>query len=82
MNRRRVVELAFLLPWVGAFLLTPPVVIIWKTWSSAADFPLLIVYIFACWLALIVAGGIVARRLEWTVDTRAPNAITREGEER
>jgi len=79
---RRIAELAFLLPWVGAFLLTPPVVIIWQTWSRVADFPLFIVYLFVCWLALIIVGGIVARRLDWPVDVRARNVIAREGEDR
>jgi hypothetical protein len=82
MNRSRIVEFAFLLPWVGVFLLTPPVVIVWQTWSRAAGFPLFIVYIFVCWLALIVTGGLVARRLEWPVGTRARNAAAREGDER
>ena len=82
MTRRRVVEIAFLLPWVGVFLLTPPVVIIWQTWSRASGFPLFIVYIFVCWLALIAAGGLVVRRLEWSADGRAQNVIAREGEER
>jgi hypothetical protein len=65
MSPRRAGELAFLLPWVGAFLLTPPVLIILRTWSKAAGFPLFVLYIFACWLALIVAGALVARRLPW-----------------
>ncbi len=82
MSRQRIAELAFLLPWVGAFLLTPPVVIILQTWSRVAGFPLFIVYIFVCWFALIVVGGIVARRLEWPVDARARNAAAREGEDR
>ncbi len=79
---RRMAELAFLLPWVGAFLLTPPVVIIWQTWSRASGFPLFIIYLFVCWLALIIVAGVVARRLEWPVDVRARNVIAREGEDR
>jgi hypothetical protein len=81
MTPRRVVEFAFLLPWVGVFLLTPPVVIIWQTWSRAAGFPLFIVYIFVCWLALVVTGGVVARRLEWP-GARARNVAARESDER
>lgn len=63
--RRRAVELAFLLPWVGVFLLTPPVVLMLQTWSKAAGFPLFIVYIFVCWFGLIVAGGVIAMRIVW-----------------
>ncbi len=69
-------------PGSGVFLLTPPVVIIWQTWSRAAGFPLFIIYLFVCWLALIVAGGIVARRLEWPADSRGRNAASRESDDR
>jgi hypothetical protein len=73
---------AFVLPWAGAFLLTPPMVIIWQTWQRAAGIPLFIIYIFVCWTALIVAGGLVARRLQWSTESGAPDSIVRDGEER
>jgi hypothetical protein len=82
MTRRRMTEIAFLLPWVGAFLLTPPVVIIWQTWSRAADLPLFTIYIFVCWLALIIAGAIVALRVDWATEDRARNVVGRDSEER
>ncbi len=63
MNRRRLVESAFLLPWVGVFLLSPPLVLILRAWSKASGFPLFIVYIFVCWALLIVFGGILSARL-------------------
>jgi hypothetical protein len=63
MNRHRLVEAGFLLPWVGAFLLTPPVILILHTWSEAAGWPLFIIYIFVLWLVLIVLGGILSVRL-------------------
>lgn len=84
MSRRRTVELAFLLPWIGAFLLTPPMVIILQTWSGASGFPLFIIYIFACWLALIVAGRALSVRLALLDDAapRQDGPIVRENETR
>lgn len=63
MNRRRLTEMAFLLPWLGAFLLLPPAVLIVQAWSRAAGMPLFIIYIFVCWVLLIVLGGILSTRL-------------------
>jgi hypothetical protein len=82
-NRRRTADLAFLLPWVGAFLLTPPMVIILQTWARVSGFPLFILYLFICWLLLIVAGGIVAALLPWHEDARArrDGAIVRESDD-
>ena len=84
MSNRRTVELAFLLPWAGVFLLTPPMVIILQTWSEAAGFPLFIVYIFACWLALIAASVVVSRRLAQREDAilRDNGPVVRGAEER
>lgn len=64
MSGRRLTEAAFLLPWVGAFLLTPPFVVIFQVWSEHSGFPLFIVYVFTCWIALIIAGGAVYSRLD------------------
>ncbi len=72
MNQRRLADLAFLIPWIGAFLLTPPMIVILQAWSKAAGFPLHIVYIFVCWLALIVAGRVVTARLAWRDDALPP----------
>jgi hypothetical protein len=74
-NRHRLVEAAFLLPWLGAFLLTPPVILILHSWSEAAGFPLFIIYTFVCWLALIILGGILSVRL-----SRLEDASVDEGE--
>lgn len=64
MSGRRLIEAAFLLPWFGVFLLTPPVVVIFQAWSELSGFPLFIVYVFTCWIALIIAGGVVYSRLD------------------
>ena len=63
MNRRRLQEITFMLPVFGFFLLLPPVVTIWQALSRAAGFPLFLVYIFACWFALIAVAFALSRRL-------------------
>lgn len=79
MTRRRLVELGLLLPWAGTFLLTPPAVIIVQTWARAAGIPLFTIYLFACWLALIVIGGVLTAKL---ARLEEPPAATRAGDER
>ncbi len=56
--------------------------IIWQTWARAADYPLFIIYLFVCWLLLIIAGGLVAWRLQWPGDARPQNAPARDGDDR
>jgi hypothetical protein len=75
---RRLVELAFVLPFLGAFLLTPPAVVIVQSWGRAAGFPLFIVYVFVCWAALIAAGAAISVRLGRMDDAAAGR--TRRGE--
>ena len=72
MSGRRLTEAAFLLPWVGVFLLTPPLLVIFQTWSQIAGFPLFIIYVFVCWFVLIVAGGVLCARLARLEDTDRP----------
>jgi hypothetical protein len=81
-NRRRLVEIAFLLPFVGAFLLTPPAILILETWSRTAGFPLFIIYIFVCWIGLIVLGGIMSARLARLEDASSgEGGMMRRGDE-
>ena len=56
---RRLAEIAFVVPWIGVFLLTPPVILVVQNWSLASGLPLFHIYLFACWAILIA----VARRL-------------------
>lgn len=63
MSRRRLQEMAFMLPVFGFFLLVPPVVTIWQALSRSTGVPLFLLYIFACWFALIAAAFILSRRL-------------------
>jgi hypothetical protein len=71
MNRRRLVERARVLPWAGAFLLTPPVLLVPQAWARAWEGSAFLVYIFMVWLMLIVLAGVAAGRLA-AVEVAAP----------
>lgn len=62
-NPRRLAEIAFIVPWIGVFLLTPPIILIVQNWSLASGLPLFHIYLFACWAALIVAAWRLSVRL-------------------
>jgi hypothetical protein len=52
-----------LLPIVGLFLLMPPVITLFAARIDVFGVPLIVVYMFGVWLAVIVCGGLLARRL-------------------
>jgi hypothetical protein len=70
MSRRRLQEIAFMLPVFGLFLLLPPVVTIWQALSRATGFPLFLGYIFVCWFALIALAFALSRRLRLIEEPR------------
>ncbi|MYZ47561.1 hypothetical protein [Propylenella binzhouense] len=74
MRERRLHEFAFLLPWLGVFLTTPPTILALASWSRAAGFPVFIVYIFAVWAMLIAAAFLLARRLPWSDERQGADA--------
>jgi hypothetical protein len=74
---RRLQDAAFLLPCLGLILFTPPLLAIFDVPATLAGVPLLLIYCFACWLGLIVAGWRLSVALE-----RASGAQPRPREER
>lgn len=52
-----------LLPAIGAFLLMPPVITLFAGAQQVAGVPLIVVYLFGVWLALIACAALLARRL-------------------
>jgi hypothetical protein len=60
---RRLIEIAFLLPILGLFLLTPPIILVVQAFGRVTGFPLFIVYLFTCWALLIAAGAALSIRL-------------------
>lgn len=56
-------ERAFFLPILGFTLLTPPFILLFNHDIELFGVPLLYLYSFLIWLALIVAGKLLADRL-------------------
>lgn len=61
----RVRDAAVLLPILGLALLVPPVITLFaKAQLGVAGVPLVVVYVFTTWIALIAAAAALARKLE------------------
>jgi hypothetical protein len=56
LSGRKVREAAIVLPVAGVFLLMPPVIHVFATHASVAGIPIIIVYLFAVWFALIICA--------------------------
>jgi hypothetical protein len=56
-------DLASLLPFVAIFLLAPPIILIFAKPVLVAGMPLIAVYLFGVWAAVIVCAFLVARHL-------------------
>lgn len=59
----RVHDAARLLPMLGALLLMPPIISLFVVNASIAGVPLIVVYLFGTWVALIGGAAWLARRL-------------------
>lgn len=55
--------LAVLVPLLGAFLLLPPAVLLFASDLRVLGLPVIVLYLFAVWAALIAATFVVGRRL-------------------
>ena len=55
-DKSRTRDLAILLPWLGAFLFMPPVLLLFRPTVNLLGVPLLPVYIFVMWFVLILAS--------------------------
>ena len=56
-------DAAILLPLLGLFLLMPPMIALFAVNLDIAGLPLIVVYVFGIWLALVVCAALLARRL-------------------
>lgn len=66
---RRVHDLARIVPVFGAVLLMPPLIGLFARPDIAPfGIPLIVVYLFGLWLALIVGALLITRRLKRTGD--------------
>lgn len=57
-------DAAAILPFLGLVLFFPPLVYIFTAPLTVAGIPLIVVYIFGVWAAMILATFLVARRLK------------------
>ena len=60
---QRLRDAAALLPAIGVFLFMPPAITLFTGGSEVAGVPLIVIYIFGVWLALIVCAALLAHRL-------------------
>lgn len=60
---RRLSDIAVLAPILGLVLLTPPVIGLFATRGTIFGAPVILIYLFTVWLALILAAAILSRRL-------------------
>ena len=59
----RTIDAARILPILGVFLLMPPIVTLFAVHVDIGGVPLIVVYLFGVWLALIACAAWFARRL-------------------
>lgn len=60
---QRAEDAATILPFAAAALLVPPAILIFAVPASLAGIPLIMIYIFGLWAAVIGAAFLLARRL-------------------
>ncbi len=75
-SRRKLEFLAFLLPVGGAVLILPPLVLIANVSTTVFGVPAIIAYLFAVWLALVVAAFVLQRALGGLQETEVETEIS------
>jgi hypothetical protein len=65
-------DVATVLPFLAMALMLPPLVLIFTAPVRLAGVPLIVVYVFGVWVALIAAAYLVARRLKPNADKDDP----------
>lgn len=71
-RRERLADLAILLPLLGAFALLSPLVRAFAQPLEVAGAPLIVVYIFGVWAALILVAALLARSIPTTARKPEP----------
>ena len=59
-------DAAVALPLFGVFLLMPPLITLFASGLDIHGVPLIVVYVFSVWIALIVCAALLAKRLDPT----------------
>ena len=56
-------DAAVVLPLLGLFLLMPPVIVLFAAPHAFGGVPLIVLYLFGVWLALVLAAALLGRVL-------------------
>jgi len=56
-------DAAVILPLLGLFLLMPPLITLFARGEHLFGIPVIVIYIFGVWLALVACAALIARRL-------------------
>ncbi|MDN2579842.1 hypothetical protein [Aquibium sp. ELW1220] len=67
-------DAAAILPFVSVVLIFPPLVYIFAAPVAVAGVPLIVLYLFGVWAAIILAAYLVSRRLKPGVEDAAIRA--------
>lgn len=59
----RVVGAAVLLPFIGLFLMMPPLIQLFVLDHDIGGVPLIVIYLFGVWIALVACAAWLSRRL-------------------
>jgi len=63
LRARKTRDRALILPLVGLILLVPPVAAVFQIGAKIGGIPVMLVYIFAVWAALIAGAAVLSRQL-------------------
>ena len=63
-NPERVRDAAFLLPIAASIMLLPPFILLFAAPVTIAGMPLIVLYVFAVWAAIVLCAFLLSRRLE------------------
>ena len=72
MQRRKLESAALFLTILGVLLILPPLAVLFQFERRLLGIPLEVIYLFVCWLGLIVAAFWLGRRLPREVEAEPP----------
>ena len=74
LDAERARDAATLLPFVAAVLFLPPFILLFAVQEEVGGIPLIVVYTFGAWAAIVLAAWILARRLVIVGNLASPDA--------
>ena len=73
MERRKLESAALFLSLLGVLLILPPLAMVFQLERRLFGVPLEVIYLFVCWLGLIVAAFWLGRRLPREAEAEPPS---------